>query len=58
MNTPYEQKSFVKKLLAGYVPVLILIGSMFYVTYENNRIKELIYDWIWLPSFIISTQVI
>ena len=58
MNTPYEQKSFVKKLLAGYVPVLILIGSMFYVSYENNRIKELIYDWIWLPSFIISTFIL
>jgi len=58
MNTPSEQKSFIRKFLAGYIPVLILIGSVFYVSYENNRIKELLSEWIWLPSFLISTLIV
>ena len=58
MNTPSEQKSFIRKFLAGYIPVLILIGSVFYVSNKNNRVKELLSEWIWLPSFLISTFIV
>ena len=58
MNSLNEKKGFIRKFLVGYIPVLILISTIFYVSYENNRVKELIYDWIWLPSFIISTFIL
>jgi cytochrome bd-type quinol oxidase subunit 2 len=58
MNTPVKHKSFSKIVLTGFVPLLILIGVMFYISYENNRVKELISDWIWLPSVIITIFIL
>jgi hypothetical protein len=58
MNTPYEQKSLIRKFLVGCIPVLILIVSVFYVSYENSRVKEFLSEWIWLPSFFISTFIV
>jgi predicted permease len=58
MNTPVRQKSFSKIVLTGFIPLLILITAMFYVSYENNRAKELLSEWIWLPSFFISTFIV